>query len=866
MSSRLVPPEPGDGGNGGGGGEPLPPVINAVRPHSGVPGTEVALEGLRLGIADGGLFMRVHGYQEVEVPLTGGSGTRLTFRVPQIEALGAAGAGTITLVTGVDTAVGSFTVLHTQPPQVTSWVPRTLPENANFAIAGQRFGVAGAGFGVRFRSAAGDPGVLAHVESWTPASIVARVPARSALGGGGAKTVTVETPWGPSAPLPITVAEPPRITGISPLSEAGRPVPADTLLTISGAWFEGSGELTAAVPGAGVAVSMEVESWTSGEIRAYVPGVAHLRGSGERDIVVRTAYGEARRKIWLEHRGSITVWGRIEPHARLDDRDAALKRGMRAEIADAAWLLGRQWQLGEFEAEDVGSPVRAQVVAELAPLTAWRPGREGDLRPLPAGVPLEALVERERVLPARTDGLAVPEDRRLLAEAGFQLLRAIEARLASTPNPDRYRAAFIREYPLPPAEPAGEDPATAAFSDLVAHRVPDVVRLHAELRAALPAPEGSGRLPARPAIAEADRVAVLAAVQDWFRWLDEVYSQPAGEPGAWQAGRMEYAFELEASSPRGRTRLTAPEYHGDALDWHAFDRTGTSAGAGGSRIERAEIPHAVTYPGMPAPRWFELEDGAVDLGAIAAAPSDLLRLLLVEAATLYGNDWYTVPCEGVPLGSLVRVTEVAVTDSFGIASPSRPFAAAAPEEWRMFELAGGDGRGEILLPPVLATRIDAPALEEVALARDEQANMAWAIERVVASRSGRPLRRQEQEQRARPPERPAGEPDRPLSYRLASRVPAHWLPLLPRDGKLVLGAMRRDGRDPIGPEGRLLLTGAAPLEIADEEVPWNGVVVTRAWQHARWTDGSTHAWIGRRKQPGAGDTSSGLRFDVTEPP
>ena len=51
---------------------------------------------------------------------------------------------------------------------------------------------------------------------------------------------------------------------------------------------------------------------------------------------------------------------------------------------------------------------------------------------------------------------------------------------------------------------------------------------------------------------------------------------------------------------------------------------------------------------------------------------------------------------------------------------------------------------------------------------------------------------------------------------------------------------------------------------AAEEVPRACARITRAWQLARWTDGSTHLWIGRRKQPGRGEGSSGLRFDVIE--
>jgi hypothetical protein len=45
-------------------------------------------------------------------------------------------------------------------------------------------------------------------------------------------------------------------------------------------------------------------------------------------------------------------------------------------------------------------------------------------------------------------------------------------------------------------------------------------------------------------------------------------------------------------------------------------------------------------------------------------------------------------------------------------------------------------------------------------------------------------------------------------------------------------------------------------------VPREGARVTRTYRYARWSDGSTQVWVGRRKTPGLGEGSSGLRFDV----
>src|SRR6476619_3625840 len=54
---------------------------------------------------------------------------------------------------------------------------------------------------------------------------------------------------------------------------------------------------------------------------------------------------------------TITVWNRLEGRPRRADFDRALK----AEVRDALWMLTKQWQMGEFKADDAGSPVFAKI-------------------------------------------------------------------------------------------------------------------------------------------------------------------------------------------------------------------------------------------------------------------------------------------------------------------------------------------------------------------------------------------------------------------------------------------------------------------------------------------------------------------------
>jgi hypothetical protein len=52
--------------------------------------------------------------------------------------------------------------------------------------------------------------------------------------------------------------------------------------------------------------------------------------------------------------------------------------------------------------------------------------------------------------------------------------------------------------------------------------------------------------------------------------------------------------------------------------------------------------------------------------------------------------------------------------------------------------------------------------------------------------------------------------------------------------------------------------------VHEEEVPVEGVQVTRRWQSARATDGSLHLWVGRAKRPRQTENAPGLLFDVVD--
>ena len=131
---------------------------------------------------------------------------------------------------------------------------------------------------------------------------------------------------------------------------------------------------------------------------------------------------------------SLTSWTRLEPSTQRED----LQDSLAARLHDPLWQLARQWQIGEFTAEDAGSPVQARVRIEHAPLTRYRPGggTGSATRYEPSRMPLETLVEREPLA-------AGAPNARLASVAGLHFLR-----LLSQHGVGQYRAAYIARYAL----------------------------------------------------------------------------------------------------------------------------------------------------------------------------------------------------------------------------------------------------------------------------------------------------------------------------------------------------------------------------------------------------------------------------------
>jgi hypothetical protein len=399
--------------------------------------------------------------------------------------------------------------------------------------------------------------------------------------------------------------------------------------------------------------------------------------------------------------------------------------------------------------------------------------------------------------------------------------------------------------------------------------------------------------------------AIQAVEKKFLAWVDRFLAQPPQDDNAWVPEQLEYQFATSAPMPDGSEKVyVADGYASGRLDWYSLDVDAAAPpleavpGAEDTGLPEDKpfttIPVPVSFNGMPNTRWWTFEDRSINFGDIDASTTDLAKLLFMEFALVYANDWFVVPCT-LPAGTLVKVQGLAVTNVFGEhywIEGADQTSGDTTARWSMFTInvrnapeGAPDVDVSLLLLPTLTSEQTGAPFEEAMLIRDEVANMAWAIERTVSTPSGWSKPGKELAYNthnylqalvgsvAEPPPMKAA-----VRYQVMNTVPENWIPFIPvhvkdnnREIQLQRAAMLRvlDGekpKDPVQPLTMLLREGLdkTPSEryfLHEEEVPRAGVIAKQYYARTRWTDGRTYTWLRAQKQTGRGEGSSGLGFD-----
>ena len=596
-------------------------------------------------------------------------------------------------------------------------------------------------------------------------------------------------------------------------------------------------------------------------------------------------------------------------------RNTDATKGLQARTADPLWMLAREWQMGEFQAEDAGSPIglcvkyKTRHMGTVQNIDGLTPSGDTDMPP-------EIVVEREKV----------PVDWRMRVQGG-QVFESCLSGIISSPELRKEIICFCRDkYPirLPEDESITEiDYETQRYIRFMSGRVTDVFGLMSAVEAGN-AIHGD--------YSEKIREAITLLEKEWLR---AIFVQPEqNDPSFWKPEQLCFQFEqknktdeIGTGSSEISTELVADRYRNGEFDWYSLDVKNIGDSDWKEYENKDLVPAPIRISGA-SPRWWELEDGRTDFGNLDAESADLVKLAVMNFSLIYGDDWFSFPLE-IEMGNLCRLTRLEVSDVFGVKTeiPAARVADKDPlKSWSMFDLAPATAcdleklnlANTLYVPYTVNFKEESKPLEEIRFVRDEMANMVWGIEEKAMNGLGKAVSgaelQTERNQRLKEYRlkqlrlelkekldagsdvldkikneiklleegpAPAAEDAIP-TYKLATKTPLNWVPFIPVNASPFLvsdidqvsiklrRAVMLSNEDNETPSDIPALSGLLKLDentvapflwLNEESVPREGARVQLTKQRVRWTDGRTLVWIGKKVSIGRGEAGSGLLFD-----
>ncbi len=461
-------------------------------------------------------------------------------------------------------------------------------------------------------------------------------------------------------------------------------------------------------------------------------------------------------------------------------------------------MLTRQWQLGEFEGEDSGSPIYVKVENRQDEISGVLQNR--DVFEYDSSIPLEVFVERTKpeVTTSKANGGTDSQlDLQMQVKLGLQfhsevdiLLKEILVDTAELLRLKRFLAQDPElRFELNQKQTEFEVEVTRKFVSIVKWRVINIYKATSNLKTAAilirkideyfennPNPD--------PSVPGAVKKAVLHAIENLKIWwygnkeLPHVadreqafFEGPPEKLSTWNPRRLEYDFKVQitpkdlAGNLTGKLILDASGYKEDHLDWYSFTVSDESTeGLELTPMQQAQNQPWPPYPiatrfkfaGMPEKRWWNFEDTYVDFGSINPKMNNIASILLMEFALVYSPDWFVIPCR-MPVGSINKIDKLIVLDCFGDDILIEPAGNTELElhmknsdkswdSWGMFTLSEKYKDKDkqhytpyFFLPPALDYVLTGPPLEEVRMLRDETANLVWAVEKTYRTFYGEPV-------------------------------------------------------------------------------------------------------------------------------
>lgn len=570
----------------------------------------------------------------------------------------------------------------------------------------------------------------------------------------------------------------------------------------------------------------------------------------------------------MANNSCITSWHRLVPISRSSDFATAVA----AQIHDPLWMLARQHQIGELRAQDAGSPAFVRIgykQAQLTDIVLTSGNNQSTTVPLDPMKPIEAQLLSEPHTP----------DLATRVELGLTFFQILDEFFGTRGAAIRGAFSTVSSLALqaPSAGPFDPvDQATTTFASMTVGRVIDGVGAYGLAKTQTIPAEVSAVLQGN------ENQTLLGAYTAFVTWVSSAFGQiGTTDPQGWNASMLDYDVQMRFGGTSTVTLNVEPNENGE-VDWTSFDLASQVADPFPALdVQVAHgVPITARFPGMPAPRYWDFESGELPWPDVDTTRTELLRLLVIDFAMLYGLDWFVVPLD-LAVANAVKIDSLIVYDVFGGRTVVDPVetgrSLSVPDRFTMYSTAAPNGgvAGFMVLPPGAGTALQqGPVLEEVRFARDEMADMVWGIEAVTESRIGERRRGNERDSAVDAAAPPASTPSSsdPLTYKVESKIPIHWIPfLLPNTGTASTvfdqaASLRPDANGnlvAVPAAGKVLNpSGISAYQVFQERIPRSGARVQRVLFGSRGRDGKSYLWVGRRRRVGAGETQSGLRFDA----
>jgi hypothetical protein len=493
---------------------------------------------------------------------------------------------------------------------------------------------------------------------------------------------------------------------------------------------------------------------------------------------------------------------RLEPLPPYED----LQRGVRQEVADPLWMLGRQWQLGEHTGEDAGSPVGVTMTVgrtPIAPVAGMDPGR----------VPAEAIVEG-----ATQDWWTIGRRIRVGRQVAGSMTAAVRRTCAFTePLPAPYGSAFIGEVDGLLAwrnrQIRDDHPALAGFRRRPDHWSSQRLRYDADFKV------GRSKLEVRDHAggavdwytADADKPIPRAAATATSEVVPMRLQYPgAPHPRVWQI--EDYTVDV-GGYPPDRSHLAT------------------------ALLIELVTDHAGDWFLAPVPAPFG-KNPPPGVGTVVTLAKAQVRNTFDEVHELL-----------VPPGD--------DDPPAGDDEPSGP--------WSLFRTHNLD-RSSLVLWPIAASPLTGPVLDDVVFGVDEDANLLWAVEERAG---GVQLLPDSDARQALADGQSTGSREygwMPMTTLPPHWHPYRGVP----PGKPTIFEQGviidfRDGhrKERPGPVTDLIRSTRTQGHLLDlHAVPYQGLRLERRYVLARCTDGTPALWRERRTVPLLDPPASHLRFDV----